>query len=365
MNRLRPWLFGTGIALAACIAAIMLLTRSESVQDAIARRVVERRLAGPATNVLDYEGMRVLLCGTASPLPDRHRAQACTAVIAGGKWYVVDTGSGSWKNLGLWRIPGERLAAVLLTHFHSDHIGDLGEFNLQTWVAGREGPLRVYGAAGVERVISGFSEAYALDTGYRIAHHGADLLPPAVGQMVPVTVEFDQGEGLRKKVVLREGDLTITAFLVDHAPVAPAIGYRFDHAGRSVVVSGDTVKFESTVEMSRGVDVLVHEAQANHLVNMARSVADAKGLDRIAKIMSDIPSYHTTPVEAAEIADEAGVRLLVMTHLTPPPTSAIANRVFLRGVARVRPDGVELGTDGLLVSLPARSDDIEVSHVDG
>src|SRR3546814_9966192 len=67
--------------------------------------------------------------------------------------------------------------------FHSDHIGDLGEFNLQTWGAGRPTPLQVYGPEGVARVVTGFQEAYALDAGYRTAHHGADFLPPALEQM--------------------------------------------------------------------------------------------------------------------------------------------------------------------------------------
>src|SRR3546814_15847698 len=80
--------------------------------------------------------------------------------------------------MAMLRMPGERINGVLFTHFHSDHIGDLGEFNLQTWGAGRPTPLQVYGPEGVARVVTGFQEAYALDAGYRTAHHGADFLPP-------------------------------------------------------------------------------------------------------------------------------------------------------------------------------------------
>ena len=61
-------------------------------------------------------------------------------------------------------------------------------------------------------------------------------------------------------VVLEQDGLRITAFRVDHAPVSPAVGYRFDWRGRSVVVSGDTRKSASLVANARGADLLVHEA---------------------------------------------------------------------------------------------------------
>ena len=120
--------------------------------------------------------MRVVLCGTGNPLPDRERAAACTAIFAGGNMYLVDIGPGSWKNLALWRVPPAKLAAIMLTHFHSDHIGDLGEINIETWANGRDHPLRVYGPPGVDQVVNGFAQAYSLDEGYRIAHHGAALM---------------------------------------------------------------------------------------------------------------------------------------------------------------------------------------------
>ena len=63
-------------------------------------------------------------------------------------------------------------------------------------------------------------------------------------------------------VILEKDGLVVKAFDVDHAPIHPAVGYRFEYKGRSVVVSGDTVKSKSLVAASKGVDALFHEAQA-------------------------------------------------------------------------------------------------------
>ena len=95
--------------------------------------------------VFDGKALRVILCGTSSPLPDPNRAKACTIVVAGDKAYVIDTGPESWEQLARMQFPGARIAGIFITHFHSDHIGDLGEFRMQTMVAGRDHMLPVYG----------------------------------------------------------------------------------------------------------------------------------------------------------------------------------------------------------------------------
>ena len=77
----------------------------------------------------------------------------------------------------------ERLEAVFLTHFHSDHIAALPEFNLNSWVAGRPRTLSVFGPRGVSEIVDGLNEAYRLDRSYRVAHHGEGLLPPDLGVM--------------------------------------------------------------------------------------------------------------------------------------------------------------------------------------
>ncbi|MBV8454631.1 MAG: MBL fold metallo-hydrolase [Deltaproteobacteria bacterium] len=209
------------------------------VQNSLIRFVARRRLSSIHNELLDLQQMTVVLCGTGDPVPDRDRAAACTAVFAAGYFFLVDIGPGSARNAGIFALPMPDLTAVLLTHFHSDHIGDLGEINTQSWLAGRGHPLPVYGPPGVKQVVDGFASAYRLDAGYRVAT--VPVLSPRTWMMEPHTIVIPGSAQQTGATTVLEGKgLRITAFTVDHAPVTPAYGYRFDYRGRSVVISGDT-----------------------------------------------------------------------------------------------------------------------------
>lgn len=135
----------------------------ETAQDWMLEKAVTAQMARPAT-MDSYEGLKVFLCGTSSPMPAHGRAQTCVAVLAGESLYLVDAGAGSAQVATLGRLPLERLEAVFLTHFHSDHIAALPEFNLNSWVAGRPNPMTVYGPDGVSEVVNGLNTAYRLDS---------------------------------------------------------------------------------------------------------------------------------------------------------------------------------------------------------
>jgi ribonuclease Z len=180
--------------------------------------------------------------------------------------------------------------------------------------------------------------------------------------MQAIPIEGPQKSGA-PEVVFDEDGLKITAFPVQHDPVVPAYGYRFDYEGRSLVVSGDTIKSASLIAAARGSDLLIHEAQSDEMVDTIGRIATRIGRSRVATIMKDIQTYHTTPLQAAEAANEAQVKLLVMYHLNPPPPVHLVERLFARGVDEVRAEGWILADDGTLITLPAGSALIELEQL--
>ncbi|WP_417593107.1 MBL fold metallo-hydrolase [Parasphingorhabdus sp.] len=304
------------------------------------------------------DGINVALCGSGSPLPDPTRAGPCSAVIIDGKMFIVDIGGGAVRNLGLMGLNPGATEALLLTHFHSDHIDGMGELMLQRWAGGgRDAPLPVIAPEGVEVIVDGLNAAYAADVQYRIAHHGAKTMPVtgAGGTAQP----FSLPDGQDQTVVYDQDGIKITAFSVAHKPIKPAVGYRFDYKGRSVVFSGDTVKLPIVAKICNGCDLLVHEVLNAEMVGTLETAFEKTGRQRLTKIMADIPDYHTTPVEAAQTASAAKAEMLILSHVVPALPVDYLDAYFMAGVNVAYDGPVVLGKDGMLFSLPANKDSIE------
>ena len=218
-----------------------------------------------------------------------------------------------------------------------------------SWVQGRRESLPIYGAAGVGEIVDGFNAAYRLDQTYRVRHHGEELLPPAAG---PMTAKpFAAGD-----IVFQDDLLTVTSFSVEHPPIEPAVGYRVDYRGRSVVISGDTNASESLFAAAKGADLVLHDALARHMLDEMIAAATEAGVQPLPRIMTDVIDYHADSLTLEAAAEAAGVRQLALYHLVPAPPPGIGERIFRRGLS----DDTILVRDLHTFDLPPDSTEIRI-----
>ncbi|MBH2031829.1 MAG: MBL fold metallo-hydrolase [Pseudomonadales bacterium] len=326
----------------------------------VPRFAQERFAAQPLQALAD--GLHVGLCGAGSPFPDPQRSAPCTLVIAGTRLLVFDAGITAAPTITRMGFDPGQIEALFLTHFHSDHIGGLGEVMLQRWGTGSHTePLPVYGPIGVKSVVDGFMQAYRQDHLYRIAHHGPQVMPPSGFGAQARTFAAVGPE--RRVVLIDEPDLQVVAFSVEHSPVEPAVGYRIRYKDRSLVISGDTRKSAAVQREAAGVDLLLHEALSPELTALLGRAAAAAGRNNLVKIFADIPDYHTTPEQAAEIARDAGVGYLLLNHIAPPLPIPGLQQAFLGQAETIYAGGVRVGIDGDFISLPTASKAIQQSNL--
>jgi ribonuclease BN (tRNA processing enzyme) len=181
------------------------------------------------------------------------------------------------------------LTFLFLTHLHSDHTLGYPDLIFTPAVVGRGKPLEVFGPKGTQEMTDHLMAAWKKDMDVRLnglEHGNANAYKVNVREISPGVVHQDRY-------------VTVTAFLVKHATWDQAFGYRFDAAGRSIVISGDASPSASVTAACHGCDVLVHEVYC---------IAPGRQASAYYKIA------HTSAAELAEIAAQAKPKLLVLYH---------------------------------------------------
>ncbi|MBK7181334.1 MAG: MBL fold metallo-hydrolase [Chloroflexi bacterium] len=357
----RKFLIGGGVGAAGLLVGGGVWYRN-NLPDSAIESAINRALSSDRNGkYFEEDALHVITTGTGAPLPDPNRVGPQTVVVAGDQMLVFDTGPGSTRQLALTGLSISSVNALFLTHFHSDHISDLGELMLQHWTGtGVEEPLQIYGPPGVEEVVAGFVAAYQPDRGYRIDHHGADVMPPSGFGGVAHT--FDIGTDLMSsEVVYEAGGVQVIAFNVDHPPVVPAVGFRVNYKDRSVMITGDTIYSDSLIHHAMGADLMVSDA-LNHKMSQMLSEAGEDMENNLSSITEDIQESHIKPEEAALVAKEAGVPVLMITHVLPPVPDFL-KRPFLREARAVYDGHLQMANDGTLISLPVNSDQFSIHEL--
>jgi ribonuclease Z len=271
---------------------------------------------------------RVTLLGTGTPRPVMERFGPSILVEAGAEVLLFDAGRGSLQRLEQAAVPYARLTSVFLTHLHSDHVVGLPDLWLSGWLVSRRAvPLEVWGPAGTAEMVARLRDAYKFDLQIRVEDDQAN---PEGGRLIATDVE--------ERVVLSRNGVTVKAFLVDHSPVKPALGYRIDYRGHSVVLSGDTRKSENLIQHAKSVDVLIHEVAAADKAELVKS-----------SLSRSVLAHHTTAPEAAAIFRETAPKLAVYSHIVL--RGAATAEDVLRETRRTYEGRVVMGSDLMTIDV--------------
>lgn len=284
--------------------------------------------------------MQIVFLGTSGSWPTPKRNVSAIAVKRGPEVLLFDCGEGTQRQFMQSTLSFMQVSRVFISHFHGDHFLGLPGIVQSMSMNGREAPLEVYGPRGIERLATELLSLGYFTPGFPVK---AKELPPGAeldcGEYVvrafeavhtvpclsyvleekarPGRFSLERAEALGIPSGplysrLQEGE-TVT---VGGRTIRPEDVLGPPRRGRKIVYTGDTMPHEALLTMARGADVLIHDATTDAALE---EKANRYG--------------HSSSRQAAEIAKEAGVGLLVLTHLSPryeDPTSILedAKRVF-------------------------------------
>jgi ribonuclease BN (tRNA processing enzyme) len=256
----------------------------------------------------DAKGTKLVLLGTAAgPVPGRSREMTSHVMLSNGAAYVLDCGMGVTNQYARTGIPFSALKSIFITHHHADHNIEYGPLLIVGWIQGLPLDVRAFGPPPLRQMTDDFLRAYK----QTVEFWAEDL------KMTPLT-SVNVQEISAPGVVMQDDNVKVSAILVEHPPVKPALAYRFDFKDRSIAFSGDTAPLEAVAEMAKGADVLVHETMYVPAVEKYIKEQIARGRPvKFEPFMAHMKADHTPSEDVGRIAQEAGVKTLVLSHLTP------------------------------------------------
>lgn len=285
-------------------------------QEAIARayQAYAEQQATANENLFDSTALRAIVCG--DPSLEHSDPKPCLAVIAGGRLFIVDAGSGAASSLMRHNIPLGRLDAVLLTSAGLTQTTDLSALFAESTIGRDVELLPVYGPGETQRLVDGLNQAGGFDGYVR----GLQAWGPSPEPGRPV-------------IVFESDGLIVSAFTTREDAFTGRVGYRFDYRGRSIVVGGDGQVVSA--DAAANADVVMQGAQSQ----------------RVAQLHG-----RASAAEVAAQAQVANAGLIVLTGAD----NRVAGQMQVAEARAAGFEDVVAGRVGMLVELPLANSDVNV-----
>jgi ribonuclease BN (tRNA processing enzyme) len=269
----------------------------------------EAAAAAAKAALKDAKGTKLVLLGTGSgPVPGFPRRMCANLMVHNGAAYVLDCGLGVTDGYARTGIPFSALRSIFITHHHPDHNIEYGPLLVIGWISGMRQAVRAYGPPPLMQMTADY---------FRSAKATIDFW--AEDFRVPPLQTIEVREIPGSGPVMQDENVKVTSVLVQHPPVTPALGYRFDFPDRSIAFSGDTIALQEVARLAKGADVLVHEAMDFAAIEVfVRQRIAAGTAGTVEDAMAHMRADHTSAEDAGRIAQDAGVKTLVLSHIGPP-----------------------------------------------
>jgi len=243
-------------------------------------------------------GTTLVLLGTGTPRPDPDASGPATAVVVGNRTFLFDAGPGVMRQLAAAKLPINGVAALFITHLHSDHTLGLPDLIFTSWVMGRQTPLVAFGPRGLRAMTDHIIEAWKEDIAIR---------EDGLEKEVPGGYRVSARE-ISTRVLYDSAGVRVLAIPVEHGDWTEAYGYRIETPGKVIVVSGDTRPSAALEAAARGADILVHEVYPE-----GRLAPEPRpGGQSWPAYMR---AFHTSDVEVGRLAAAAKPKLLILNHI--------------------------------------------------
>jgi ribonuclease BN (tRNA processing enzyme) len=282
------------------------------------------------------------------PVMRGKRSEPANAVVVGRDVYLFDTGAGTERQLLAAGLALPRVRAIFISHHHIDHNADLGQLLASRWIFNHVQPLPLVGPPGTREMVAGLSAAFRP---VELAPIGGPRRPElaATVQARDLASDMDTPTEIYKDEQIRVLAVTNTHYHFDpqsaEARFSRSYSFRIEARDRSYVYTGDTGPSKNVEQLAKGADVLVSEVIDLNAVGRLLKALPNYPPAMLSSMLRHMEEDHLTPAEVGKLAASAGVRQVVLTHLSPGMDDETDLSGYSRGIQPIYQGPVHVARD--------------------